>query len=1640
MAQTHTVGLKVEMQGAAQVQGAVRTVGQELGKISPAAQSASAGADRLAAALGRISHYAIGGGLTLIAGQVLGALTGSFAQVTGQFTDLQSRLQLTVGSASAATEAMGRLQAMARRTYSDFAGTTESFLGMSGALKELGYRTNEQLDFVESLNNALVVSGAKAERAAQVQDALSKAMALGSLQGDQLNTVISVGGRVAELLAEQLGVGVNQLRALGSQGKITGDIIYQALAGNLEKVRQEADAMPATIQDGMLLLGDAIKQTTADIDGMVGASAATSAALVGLADGVKSVGAALKDNQGVIKTVLGGALGAGAVGGIMSVARALSGAGGVAAAIGVVRTAFLALSAAMAANPVGLALLGIGAVTGAVIASNSKTVAERSTAWIEKEIAHQEQRIARAQRSLDLAGGSKGGKDPMTAQLEERLTAMKAYRQELQNEVWTRQAGPTGAGGGRGSINPPTVGEMRAQQQAATSAWQASIAGVKTATSVQQDYTDKLNASRAAFDQLAQTGLQGSALEQAQAQQLEYETALATERDKALKNLTAGTAQAGAAIAQSNKLAVEDVQRSAAAMLGSYEDADAVLSAMRSAGLIGEQEYYQTKIGYIEAEAKIRIAALEQENTLLAKQAQGKAKSLEAERQIAKNRAEITRIEQQALTKTTVLTVEAAAKRNQEAQAVEEQVLKLREEVQARELATAGNIGQAQALEKLRLARLADALAQAKSSGASAQEIAAIEREIAARKELLQVMGSDAAAQANAKAAEEAAKDWERTAKTVGDTLADYIMGGGKNAAQYLKRLFSTLVLQPVVQATVGSVLGSVGLGGAAQAGGAAGQVGGLLSGAQNISSLYSAFTGGLTSTIAGGIASLGSAFGSSALTSFAAGMKGATLASGLAGPTTAGATGAMGMGATIGAALPWVAGGIAVVGLLSKLVGGFGGGTSDYGAAALYSGERLAETGKAYTYQELTQSYAAGVQPVMDALVQTIGGTLDGLAKQYGQQSGYRVQMGYTSDNDDPSRGIFIVQNPEGEDLNKWLHYRSGEYGNRKTGYRFAKDPEEGLDDYLKAVTADTIPLIMDIVPSWADAMLEGFGKSIGLQDVLQGGKNQAWKNIANGQEAFDGLQAVLGQIQVVEAAFTALGQTMGMFSGISDQLKSDLMAALGGIESLGSVAESFYQSFYSEQERHEAGLKQMSAALAALDLTIDPTLGERAKAQYRQTLEDALAAGNGQLAAQLLTLSGAFAELADASEQLQEQLQKTATQATDTALAALRQAVDAERTIHTARISALQEQVGAAKQLFDLLGHHIDDLHGNVASTASMAAAQGLRTIDQAISAYRTTGYLPEAADIGSAAEAARSGLQSQLYGSRLDFEADQLILANKLEALHGAAGKQLTADELLLAQEKAQLEQLELLFEAEKQALDIHRGTYKATLSVADAIHQLHTTIAAEIALRNAPPEAATQPDTPGSSGGHVAGPGSSSGGSSNSPLGDYNRRASLAILGDSDTLAQQRSIKDAAKSYEGTGDVAGLWSAVTAAGGNQHDLKQLYGWDVDDIDRALHNAGVPGFAQGINLVPQDMLARVHKDEAILPRAYNPFNPNAATPWGSSGQGDEASAAALHRIYDLLYSLGRQQLELLQSMERLARKADAIGTKQRTEEASV
>ena len=271
-------------------------------------------------------------------------------RMTGEWTDLTSRVNLAAGSMEKGAVVMGRISDVARRTYSDLSQTAEGYLAFATTLTELGVSTDRQLDFVESLNNALVVSGAKGDTATRVMDALSKAMALGTLQGDNLNTVVASGGRVADALAASMGVTTTELRRLGQQGKI-GRREILGITQEMEKLRREADKMPATIQDGFMLLNNALLEYVGRGDEAVGMSARIAEALKVIADNFDTVAdAGLK---------LAAVLAAGMLG--RSIAGMVVSLGG---AITVLARFGAALKAATSLVSVGTAIGGLSAAAG----------------------------------------------------------------------------------------------------------------------------------------------------------------------------------------------------------------------------------------------------------------------------------------------------------------------------------------------------------------------------------------------------------------------------------------------------------------------------------------------------------------------------------------------------------------------------------------------------------------------------------------------------------------------------------------------------------------------------------------------------------------------------------------------------------------------------------------------------------------------------------------------------------------------------------------------------------------------------------------------------------------------------------------------------------------------------------------------------------------------------------------------------------------------------------------------------------------------------------------------------------------------------------------------------------------------------
>src|SRR5690554_5157786 len=211
----------------------------------------------------------------------------ALTQYADTWSDMTSLVRVNIGAHEDAAEVMGRLADIARSTYSSLELTAQGFAQNAFTLNALGKTTKQQLDYTSALNNALVVSGAKGQQAQMVQDSLNRAMAEGSLRGQELQNVLNYGSTVATLLAEELGVNVTQLRDVAKEGRITGEVIFNALVKNMEQLEQTAESMPATIGDAFLLIRNSVLQAVGVFDQANGLSEDLAERLVKIADAIR---------------------------------------------------------------------------------------------------------------------------------------------------------------------------------------------------------------------------------------------------------------------------------------------------------------------------------------------------------------------------------------------------------------------------------------------------------------------------------------------------------------------------------------------------------------------------------------------------------------------------------------------------------------------------------------------------------------------------------------------------------------------------------------------------------------------------------------------------------------------------------------------------------------------------------------------------------------------------------------------------------------------------------------------------------------------------------------------------------------------------------------------------------------------------------------------------------------------------------------------------------------------------------------------------------------------------------------------------------------------------------------------------------
>lgn len=265
--------------------------------------------------------------ITLVGITAAARQLGVFAD---SLTNVKNRIRLVTKDTAQLNAVTKKLFDISARTRTGFAATATIFSRTALAVKDLGLSLQETLDFTEALNQAIVLSGVKAQEANAGLIQLSQGLASGTLRGDELRSVLEQLPKVADLIAGELGVLRGELRILGEQGKITTADIIKAFTGlaAADLTKAFAESVP-TMSQGFSVLTTRIIEYIGQVDAAHGVSTAMAKALITLSAHLETVGK--------VAIVAGAALaGPFAKAGVLFAARAVT-----------------ALTAAILANPIG---------------------------------------------------------------------------------------------------------------------------------------------------------------------------------------------------------------------------------------------------------------------------------------------------------------------------------------------------------------------------------------------------------------------------------------------------------------------------------------------------------------------------------------------------------------------------------------------------------------------------------------------------------------------------------------------------------------------------------------------------------------------------------------------------------------------------------------------------------------------------------------------------------------------------------------------------------------------------------------------------------------------------------------------------------------------------------------------------------------------------------------------------------------------------------------------------------------------------------------------------------------------------------------------------------------------------------------
>jgi len=231
--------------------------------------------DDASANLQRISKEVDGltSSLKTLAAQAISAATlVSVVRLADTYRLLTNRLRLVTSGTEELNAIQEALLDTANETRSSFSATADLYARVARSSRNLGLSQQDLIDFTRTVSQSIRISGSTAQEAAAGVIQFGQALASSRLSGDELRSVLEQMPRLAQAIAEGMGVGIGRLREMGEQGELTAIQVLAALRKEAAAIQSEFDRLQPLVSEALTTINNAIIFTIGEMDELHGAS------------------------------------------------------------------------------------------------------------------------------------------------------------------------------------------------------------------------------------------------------------------------------------------------------------------------------------------------------------------------------------------------------------------------------------------------------------------------------------------------------------------------------------------------------------------------------------------------------------------------------------------------------------------------------------------------------------------------------------------------------------------------------------------------------------------------------------------------------------------------------------------------------------------------------------------------------------------------------------------------------------------------------------------------------------------------------------------------------------------------------------------------------------------------------------------------------------------------------------------------------------------------------------------------------------------------------------------------------------------------------------------------------------------------